>query len=95
MARRLDQNGKALWTDGGIAITRTLPSNEPGASQVYPRAVADGKGGVIVVWVQDDVAPAASSPTSGHSESAATENCDGRRSGYCVGCLLREELSTS
>ena len=43
-AQRMDGNGTALWTDGGVAIST---AND---DQNWPRLVPDSQGGAIVIW---------------------------------------------
>ncbi len=43
-AQRLDSNGVAQWTVGGMPVCVSI------WQQVYPRLSTDGSGGIIVVW---------------------------------------------
>ncbi|MCU0287226.1 MAG: hypothetical protein MUF15_12635 [Acidobacteria bacterium] len=43
-AQRLDANGNALWTTGGIAVAN------PVGPQRYPQVTADHAGGFIITW---------------------------------------------
>ena len=51
--QRLSREGVALWTQGGVAPAPT------GCRQSSPRLVADGAGGVIVMWLEGRLAPCA------------------------------------
>lgn len=44
-AQRIDAKGDVLWAANGVKVCTTPPYK-----QEYPAAVADGSGGVIVVW---------------------------------------------
>ena len=46
LAQHLDPNGQPMWAAGGVLVT-----NPWTGYQASPRAVSDGAGGVIVVWL--------------------------------------------
>jgi hypothetical protein len=52
-ARRVGSDGAALWTANGVN-TATAPA---GSSQVLPKAVTDGAGGVIIGWLDGRAGP--------------------------------------
>ena len=52
-ARRVDSTGTARWAANGVPVCVTTP----GTSQLLPRAVSDGAGGAIVVWVDNRTGP--------------------------------------
>jgi hypothetical protein len=44
-AQRMDAEGNALWTPGGVAVCNAS------GNQNYPRIISDGEGGAFVAWV--------------------------------------------
>ena len=52
-ARRVDSGGTPRWSADGVPVCVTTPRT----SQVLPRAVIDGSGGAIVVWVDNRTGP--------------------------------------
>lgn len=52
-ARRVDSNGTPRWTADGVLVCVAAS----GTVQVLPKAVSDGAGGVLVVWVDGRSSP--------------------------------------
>ena len=49
-AQRLDPDGERLWEESGVPVV------SPGADHIWPHMVADGDGGLVVAWKQQDPA---------------------------------------
>ena len=46
-AQRFDENGNALWTEGGVVVC------EEANYSYFPEMTSDGAGGIIVTWTDD------------------------------------------
>jgi len=49
-AQRFDPDGNMMWGEGGVPVV------SPGADHILPTMVADGNGGFVVAWKQQDAA---------------------------------------